>query len=443
MGEAAGREFASAAERIRVTGQFTLDDIDLVTRTRMQYGLTQGTPWDDFRLANLVLPEWFRSDLDPYSEEYAAQQLRLWSLLSRREHSYTPEIDEKEAPHADADPIMRPSWYRFRDKDGIALAGDHIIAMGMILKHSGLQPGGFALEYGAGWGQAALALARLGVKVDTVDISETFCGFVRQQADFFQVPLTAFEGRFGWNPRGDQKYDLILFYEAFHHCAHFRSVVQDLKRHLAPEGRVLLMGEPISRSTNRYLPYPWGLRLDADPVAHVKEFGWMELGFTEDFLVELLTNAGFAAERVDCAPSVFGSGYLFRHRGPGVDLRSTWLTDTLEAGWNTREDIGRWTKDEARLFLDTTNTFQTLEIDASNRHPFSQTAEFRYGEIVRKVRFGMGERKTITLEATRKAPQLVISAPAHVPARNLLLRSSDTRRLGIMLHSVQYRQAKI
>jgi SAM-dependent methyltransferase len=434
------REFASAAERIRITGLFTLDDVDLVTQTRMRHGMVSGTPWDDFRTANMVLPDWFNTELDPYSPEYSTQQLKLWSVLSRRAHSYDPELDEQPAPHEEIDAVRRPSCYRLRDKDAVSVAGDHTIATGMILKHSGLRPSQRALEYGAGWGQTALALARMGVEVDTVDISRMFCNFVRTQAEFFRVPLTAFEGRFGWNPRGDHKYDLIFFYEAFHHCAEFRSVVHDLKRHLAPGGRVLLMGEPISRCRNRYLPYPWGLRLDCDPIAHVRHFGWLELGFTEDFLVELFTNAGFTAERVDCAPSVYGSGYIFRHRETTVELKEQWLTDEHEAGWNSREDIGRWTKAEGRLYLDTTDSFQTLEIDASNSHPVPQTVVFEYGKTTTSVRFGIGERKSVRIDARHKARQLVIRASTRVPAENRLLRSSDTRPLGILIQSVVYGQ---
>jgi len=275
--------------------------------------------------------------------------------------------------------------------------------------------------------------------VDTVDISRTFCGFVTEQAEFFQVPLTPFEGRFGWNPRGDQKYDLIFFYEAFHHCADFRSVVRELKGHLASDGRVLLVGEPISRSRNRYLPYSWGLRLDADPIAHVRHFGWMELGFTEDFLVEQFTSAGFTAERIECSASIYGTGYIFKHRGPKIELKDQWLTDDMEVGWNTREDLGRWTKAEARLLLDTTNRFQALEIDASNRHPFPQVVEFQYGDARVFARFNTGERKLVLIDASRKANQIAIRAKTRVPARNPFLNSHDTRALGILIRSIEYK----
>ena len=107
----------------------------------------------------------------------------------------------------------------------------------MLLRHCAVRAGDWALEYGAGFGQGALALARLGVNVDTVDISAKFCDYVRLQAEFFRVPLTAFHGQFGTNPRPGQRYPLIRFYESFHHCVDFVRVVQQLPEHLAEGGR--------------------------------------------------------------------------------------------------------------------------------------------------------------------------------------------------------------
>jgi SAM-dependent methyltransferase len=430
--------FSSDAERIRVTGEYTVDDIDLIVQTISQHDIVHGSPWDSFRAANLRLPEWFDWGLDPYSDQYALQQRKLWALLSRRNRPYAPESDEMEAPLVGIDAIRRPACYMRRDSESVRLAADQIIATGMILKHSGLKPGDRALEYGAGFGQAALALARLGVEVDTVDISPTFCGFVREQAEFFQVPLTPFEGRFGWNPRGDQQYDLIFFYEAFHHCADFRSVVHDLKRHLAPGGRLLLVGEPILRSENRYLPYPWGLRLDAEPIAQVRRYGWLELGFTEQFVLRLFTDAGFTAERIDCDSSIHGTGYIFRHRGKKLYLADQWFPDEIDAGWNNPEEHGRWTKAAARISLDTSDNFRRLTIDAQNHHPFTQTVEFRYGDSLTTAKFKTGERKTVSIDAAHKSPELSIHAQAHVPAERHIFRSSDTRALGILIRSVSY-----
>ena len=433
-----GAGYASDAARIRARGRFSVEDIELIARTISEHDIVQGSPWDDLREANLELPDWFRPGLDPDSEEYARQQHALWRLLSGRERDYSPDLDEMEAPLGLVDAVRRPGYYLRRDREAVRLAADQIIATGMILKHSGVHPGDRVLEYGAGFGQTALALARLGVAVDTVDISRAFCEYVTAQAQFFEVPLSAFQGHFGCNPRVDARYNLILFYESFHHCAEFRRVIRQIKHHLAPGGRVLLVGEPILRSPGRYLPYPWGLRLDAEPVAQVRRFGWLELGFTEEYLLRLFTDAGFLARRIDCEPSVLGTGYIFEPRTDTLELAQLWFPDDVEAGWNNPEGHGRWTRAHARVPLDTSDTFRVLEIDAQNHHPVAQTVAFEYGDTRVTVRFRSGERRTVRLDATRKAPELSMRTRTIVPAKRLILRAPDRRSLGILVRSIRY-----
>lgn len=304
-----GRRPVSQSQRF-----FEVEDIQAVCDTYFRVGPQPGTEWDALRDSHLRLPSWFRQGLDPMGIEYAAQQHRLWQLVAGVDRSYEPEIDEKEHSWGDIDPVRSPGYFVRRDPTAIASASDHIIASGMLLKHSNLKAGGSALEYGAGFGQTALALARLGVNVDTVDISSTFCDYVRDQAEFFRVPLRAHCGRFGDNPRGDQKYDLIWFYESFHHCLEFREVVTQIERHLAEGGRIILGGEPIVERENDAVPYPWGLRLHSEVVAVVRRQHWFELGFSEEFLFGLFASCGLVGRRIDCEPTLFGRLYVFERQ---------------------------------------------------------------------------------------------------------------------------------
>jgi 2-polyprenyl-3-methyl-5-hydroxy-6-metoxy-1,4-benzoquinol methylase len=432
-------EYTTEAGRIKATAQFNVDDIDLLVRTIGEHDVVRGTPWDDFRLAHCSLPSWFRFGLNPFSDEYVAQQHKLWSVLTAIDRSYSPPIDEKEAPLAGVDAVRRPGYFIRRDSDSLEHASHHIIATGMILKHCGLSPGDSALEYGAGFGQIALTLARLGVIVDTVDISTVFCGYVKEQATFFDVPLTPFEGRFGWNPRGAHLYDLILFYEAFHHCADFQLVVGAIKRSLGPKGRVILAGEPIPKAENIYVPYPWGLRLDAESVVQMRRFGWFELGFSEDFLIRLFVNAGFSAQHIECPASIYGEAYMFEHRADHIDLENEWLPHDIGISWNNPEPNGRWTQSESRLYLDATHSFDSLVVDATNHHPFAQSVELTYGTTKCLARFSPGERKEITIAADKKAPQILFRARAYVPMTEHGIESHDPRSLGIFVHSIAYR----
>ena len=301
----------TAADCRSVETWFEPEDIARISDTYFAEGSATGTAWDALRDAHMRLPRWFRRHLDPLSDEYLAQQHRLWRLMSSVDRPYDPEIDEREDSWGDIDAVRTPGFFVRRDPAAIASASDHVIATGMILKHSGLSAGDRALEYGAGFAQTALCLARLGVKVDTVDISSTFCEYVRRQADFFQVPLTPFHGRFGINPRPTERYKLIWFYESFHHCLAFRDVVSALGRHLVDGGRVILAGEPIVEHEYAAVPYPWGMRLHSEVAAVVRRHHWFELGFSETFLFGLFERAGFAGRRIDCEPTPFGRLYVF------------------------------------------------------------------------------------------------------------------------------------
>jgi len=290
---------------------FRADQIDEVSKVHLQHGSGEGGPWDCYRHAHMVLPAWFRQGLDPWSTEYADQQHRLWALIAGVDRPYAPDLDEKETSWGDIDPVRSPGFYVRRDPQAIPSASDHVLAIGMLLRHCALRAGDWALEYGSGFGQGALALARLGVNVDTVDISAKFCDYVRLQAEFFQVPLTAFHGKFGMNPRPGKRYKLIWFYESFHHCVDFKQVVQQLPEHLAEDGRVILGGEPIVEREYAAVPYPWGVRLHSEVAAVMRQTRWFELGFSEAFLFELFHRAGFKGWRVECEPSLFGRLYVF------------------------------------------------------------------------------------------------------------------------------------
>jgi len=428
----------AAAERIKATGLFEIDDVELLGSTHSRFDFFPDTPWDNFRGSVLVLPKWFRFGLDPMTEEYARQQHRLWAVVAGLSRNYDPPIDEKEAPLSNVDAIRFPAYFSRRDPHAIEHAALHILATGMLIKHSGLKPGQWALEYGAGFAQTALQLARLGVNVDTVDISEAFCRHVKTQADFFNVPLTPFVGRFGWNPRGDKKYDLIWFYESFHHCIDFKNAVRLLHRTLAEHGKILLAGEPIRRREDKYVPYPWGIRLDSENIAVIRLRHWFEIGFTEDFLVNLFANAGFVAQRMDCSVSSHGEGYIFRHRPRVIEMSKHWLPTVEGESWHHPEAAGRWTREVSFLTLDATDSFTALDVEVTNHHPQEAVLELQYGggRVVEAV--PARERRTVRIDAKIKAERLIFQSQVRVPSQDYEHKTVDTRALGLFVNSVRY-----
>ena len=110
---------------------------------------------------------------------YAEQQHRLWQLISGVDRALRPGCRREGAVPGATSIRCEPRGTSCAGiLQAIVSASDHVIATGMFLKHCGLKAGDWALEYGAGFGQTALSLSRLGVNVDTVDISPTFCDFV-------------------------------------------------------------------------------------------------------------------------------------------------------------------------------------------------------------------------------------------------------------------------
>ena len=308
---------------------FEVQDIDDLRALFAQTGGAPGTSWDRLRDAHMPLPTWFRRELDPWSTEYREQQEKLWQMLAGVDRRYNPDLDEMEAYSSDVDAVRRPAYFVRRDAQAIVSASDHVLATGMLLKHSGLKAGEFALEFGAGFGQSALTLARLGVNVDTVDVSRNFCRWVQQQADFFEVPLRSHHGQFGTNPRPGMHYQLIWFYESFHHCWNFDTVVPQLADMLADGGRVILGGEPVFEGQNPAVPYPWGVRLHSEVAAVMRQTRWMELGFSEPFLFELFERSGFKGHKIDCPSSLYGRLYVFERAprpSPGP-VERRWAAD--------------------------------------------------------------------------------------------------------------------
>lgn len=394
--------------------------------------------WDELRHYTMRLPDWFTPAVDVDSEQYTAMQHRLWKAIIGTDREYDPATDEQTLDEPHNDVVRFPGGFVRRDKDAVRVQGDHFIATGMFMKNSGIEPGQSALEYGAGFGGAALQMARLGVNVDTVDVSEFFCDAIKQQADFFQVPLTPFVGEFGYNPRGNKKYDLIFFYESFHHCLDYKNVVPKLKEYIKDTGVVMMAGEPVRDVADRYVPYGWCIRLDAENIAIMRQRRWFELGFLEDYLVQMFVNAGFVARKMDCPVSAYGSGYIFQHRPDTIHLGSHWLPVVENQSWNGYESNGRWTRGTSYISMDTSDTFNGIRVDMSNHHPVGQTVTAEYGSQRCTINIGPGAQASLNIEAGVKSPKLTFNTTPIVPSASYVPPIPDNRELGIFINTITY-----
>lgn len=416
---AEARSDAGIGRYITSSPTITVADLDRAARAFLE-----GRK-DEFAGHVLALPDWFDVSLDADAPEWRAQQMRLWREVTGRD-VYDPDKDEDTPEIADLESFVRPAFYT---TGSTMEAGLHLLAMGHILMRSGVPAGGRVIEYGAGFGQNALAFARLGMKVDTVDIASGFCGAVSAQAKAFGVDLTAHRQPFGYNPAGEPgAYDLVLFYESFHHCLEFKGVIPRLRDMLKPGGRIIMAGEPIVRAANDLMPYPWGIRLDWENVAIMRIRGWMELGFHEDYLVRQFADAGMSWRLWPDPNAHTAQVYEFRRWNEPIELAGQTLTIGEEAGWHGIEPTGRWTRDHAEILVPAHDG--KIVVSGTNYHPVTRSGRMSLGGQSVPFEAECGANVEVVLDGAPKGELLKIDTNVTIGGEH------DPRQLGVFIHRV-------
>lgn len=220
---------------------------------------------------------------DPGSDEYANYQMRLYERISGRR--YEPLRTELATGLSYQDATANPWPYQTRDPSTI---GHYLLGVGQILRVIGRCPAHAVLEYGPGWGHTTIAMARSGLEVTAVDVEPMFLRVIQHQAELFNLSIVTHHGTFGDVPDPNATFDVVVFFECFHHCFDHRALIGRLRRKLNPGGRIILCNENIGDVS----PYPWGVRMDAHSLWAIRELGWMELGFTEPYIIDLFRSEG-------------------------------------------------------------------------------------------------------------------------------------------------------
>ena len=245
---------------------------------------------------------------DPFSPEYRQAVLEFYYRVKRSD-SYDPATDERLA----FDPVARarrPSIY----EHNAHFLGSFLEAIGQILQVANVGPGARVIEYGAGDGQIALALARMGCDVTVLDIEPRYLESIRLQAQMLGVSIQTLQAEFMAPVPGPV--DLVIFFEAFHHALDHQQLLRQLHDVVAPGGRIIFAGEPIIPADSFYrhaTPVPWCLRLDALSLSATRALGWLELGFQEGYFLQLLRHTGWKPSREVSRTNIRGTCYVASH----------------------------------------------------------------------------------------------------------------------------------
>lgn len=286
--------------------------------------------------ANLILEVpsgMFPSELDPATVAYQRAQLDLYELISGKKYG-----TENEATDFDSNTLLRwPFPYITRSAKTV---GEYLLAYGQIIRTMALEPHHRILEIGSGYGPLTYHLASMGHQVTCVDVSKPLLDYVRERTDPLPGNVRTIHGDMT-ELSVDETFDAVVFFESFHHCHNHVAMLDRLPELLTPNGKVYLAGEPIVGRHDPVVPYPWGLRLDGLSLWSIRKFGWLELGFREDYLRALLDSKGWDYHHVPF---------------PGLPLADIWvLSPVVRPAARPADTVGdetllaSWRGDDARL----------------------------------------------------------------------------------------------
>lgn len=221
--------------------------------------------------------------LDPFSDGYYNCQLNLYRELSGRE--LDQETGEQTAIDVEAHSLgVNP--YNSRDINFIA---KHARAVLTAIYMANLPSNASVLDMGSGWGLSSEVMAFCGANVTSVDINPLFVELNQKRAARLSFPICSRLSEFD-TYTDDNKYDLVFFYECLHHAVRPWETLKHISQFVAPSGKIAFAGEPI----NDIFWKNWGLRLDALSIYCIRKFGWFESGWSEKFLLQAFSYAGFS-----------------------------------------------------------------------------------------------------------------------------------------------------
>ncbi len=224
--------------------------------------------------------------VDPASDAYRAIVMEHHARISGKAYSESSEGFDIDLRHELLSGFPYGSQSSF-------LIGSFLIAYGHLIKLMNLPAKARVLEMGCGLGSLSVHLARSNYQLTCLDVNRRFLDLVAALTATAPHPVKVSRQNME-TFHFDEKFDAILFFESFHHCIRHRELLMHMKNYLADDGIVVLAAEPVVPHQIPVIPYPWGLRLDGETLRAVRQWGWMELGFTEEYLYRLLADCGYS-----------------------------------------------------------------------------------------------------------------------------------------------------
>lgn len=281
----------------------------------------------------------------------------------------------------------------------------------------------------------------MGCQVSVVDLEERYLSLIRQQASELGLSIDTFRGLFG-DPVGSKRFDRVLFYEAFHHSLDHSEVLEKLKHVIAPDGKLLIAGEPILSKESHWLPtlpFPWGPRLDGLSLRSMRTYGWCELGFRREYFIERLMRSGWLVSYIQCPMTDRGNVFVAELNRGTVELGKSYVIEATGGhhGWHAGEGTVRWTKGSAVFPLDQSLRATAIEITLHNYLPIVRNVRLKVGKVANHHAVPPGETVVTLIHLPRDYESLEITCEPIVMSK-VLPRSSDDRAVGVCVSTIRY-----
>ena len=359
--------------------------------------------------------------------EYRAEQFELYTRLSTRGEY----CSENETSGFEVDSRV-PFPYYTKSPETVS---NQLLAIGFMVKVMALPTGASVLEYGAGWGNTTITLARMGYDVHAIDIDENFVRMVAERAHRLGLDVVTEVGEFLGVSELERTYDAVLFYECFHHCSDHQRMLNELHRVVKPDGNVVLAAEPILESFHA----PWGLRLDGESLWAIRANGWLELGFQESYFVETCLRSGWSACKHVTDVTPLGTVFVLSStRGLPVQPGAITMPSSDDLGWAVPDYQGtgqRYSLERSRLVVEIGRPAGELVIELVNPAPHDLRVQVEHGAQRWASTVRSGELMSAALTYEPECGEVFIGAPIWVPA-STIPGSEDHRQLGIGVRSV-------
>jgi len=364
---------------------------------------------------------------DPYSDAYKDEVLGIFRGLTA--DNYHVGLEMTSTKQCDAEFQIGYPW-QSRDLGVISVELAKTVQATRALHLANTT--GPIVEFGAGWGNLALPLAKAGFDVTAVDMDAGLISRLQRLAQEQHTTLETFPGTFtDASNELNRRYDAIIFQSSFHHCLDFDKVLRNVTGSLLEDGgSIFFLSEPIDKE----LRFPWGIRYDGEALWAVMFNKWLELGFSEAFLVELLFRHGLVASRVPAIEGFVGDGWRATRAANGIRFADLILSPAYEEGFFPMVRDPAWGRFSRGRGCLPAYGMSSCSFTVRNFCPRPLKLAVRSGSHIETFSIGPGELRSLTIPVQND--DINICSETYVP--DDLLSNGDRRTVGVAVTEISW-----